>query len=263
MKQIKKVTPFTRYRDWIRAVFTLMFHGLVLIPHIFGHAGYDLETEYVVLGSIILLGPWFCGWACPFGNASYFISRIGTRFLPRWQFQLPMNVHKLLSFLKYPLMVYFVSLMIIRNVDYFGDHMVMYKTNIFTSGYIKFKHIAVLLIPFFLPRFFCKYLCFQKGAYNLINRLLPFSVIERDTNKCISCKKCDKVCPMQLSPSQKKHIAGNDCLSCFNCLDRDVCPTKHKALHLKIMGIKVNSLSFSIIATCIYVLATVLYFIFN
>jgi len=191
MKRIKRVTPFTRRRDWIRAIFTLMFYGLVLIPHMMGYSGFELESEYVVLASIVLLGPWFCGWACPFGNASYFMSRLGNKLFPKGQFQIPQKVHGWLSYTKYVLLAYFVWVLIMSSVNYFGDHMEMYKTNMFTMAYIKFKHIAVLIIPLLIPHFFCKYLCFQKGAYNLINRILPPMKIERDSPTCISCKKCD------------------------------------------------------------------------
>ena len=30
----------------------------------------EFETEYVVLVAILLFGTFWCGWACPFGNAA-------------------------------------------------------------------------------------------------------------------------------------------------------------------------------------------------
>jgi len=210
MKRIKKTSVLTKSRDWIRVLFTVSFYGLVLIPHVMGNEGYEIETEYVVLGSILLLGPWFCGWACPFGNLSYFIARLGEKLFSKCQYQFPNKVHKALSYLKYVLLLYFVGIMIVEGVNYFGDHMRMYGTNSFTQIYIKFKHVAVVLVPLFLPRFFCKYLCFQKAAYNIINKVFPFTVISRDTDKCVQCKKCDKSCPMDIQISQIENVDSVD-----------------------------------------------------
>ncbi|PXY00885.1 hypothetical protein DF185_13385 [Marinifilum breve] len=254
MKRIKKNTNFTFKRDLVRAIAALSFYALVLIPHILGYEGFEYESEYIVLGSILLLGPWFCGWACPFGNASYFMTRLGAKLFPSLQFQIQPKIHNILKYCKYLLLVYFLSLFAIKGIDYFGDHMVMYQSNWFTSMYIKFKHIAVLFIPLFLPRFFCKYLCFQKGAYNLLNLIFPSSSIIRDSSTCINCKKCDRVCPMQIRISKKESIMGDECLNCFNCLDQDVCPPKHRSLKLQVWGKIRMPLQFGLLMFFVYIL---------
>ena len=254
MNRIKKNTKFTLKRDIIRALFALSFYALVLIPHILGYEGFEFESEYIVLGSILLTGSWFCGWACPFGNASYFMTRLGAKLFPSLQFQFNSKIHNILKYTKYLLLAYFLSLFILKSIDYFGDHMLMYHSNWFTLVYIKFKHIAVLLVPLFIPRFFCKYLCFQKGAYNLLNYIFPSSSIKRDVSTCIGCRKCDKVCPMQIRISEKEQIAGNECLSCFNCLDQDVCPPKHRSLKLQVWSKTRNPLFFGLIVCVAYVI---------
>jgi len=262
MKRTKKNTSFTKHRNIIRALFALSFYALVLIPHLMGYNGLEIESEYIVLISILVLGPWFCGWACPFGNASYFMSRLGALIFP--QLQIPKKLHNVLKYLKYVLLLYFLSLFIIQGINYFGDHMLMYKSKWFTLAYIKFKHIAVLIIPLFIPRFFCKYLCFQKGAYNILNYIFPSSSIQRDTKICISCRKCDRVCPMQISISKKEQISGQDCLSCFNCLDQDVCPPNKKALSLRVWGRERKPQQFGIISSIIYLaISLFLFFIFQ
>jgi ferredoxin len=107
-----------------------------------------------------------------------------------------------------------------------------------------------------MPRFFCKYICFQKAGYNLINRLLPLTTIKRDTSACISCHRCDKVCPVQIKVSEKETISGNDCLGCYSCVDKGVCPEKANAIHLSFLGKQVNPLVFSIAALLFYYLLT-------
>lgn len=107
-----------------------------------------------------------------------------------------------------------------------------------------------------MPRFFCKYICFQKAGYNLINRLLPLTAIKRDSSACVSCHRCDKVCPVHIKVSEKKAIYGSDCLGCYSCIDKGVCPEKTDAIHLSFLDKRVNPLVFSIAALACYYLFT-------
>ena len=134
--------------------------------------------------------------------------------------------------------------------------MIMYKSTAFSSAYIQVKKGLILLVPLLIPRFFCKYVCFQKAGYNLINRLFPLTSIKRDSSVCISCNRCDKVCPVQIKVSEKKTISGDDCLGCYNCINKGVCPEKVDAIHLSFIGKKVNPLVFSIAAILFYYILT-------
>jgi formate hydrogenlyase subunit 6/NADH:ubiquinone oxidoreductase subunit I len=44
--------------------------------------------------------------------------------------------------------------------------------------------------------------------------------LKLDKEKCISCKKCEKICPMQLKILQDD--TKPDCIKCERCVD--VCP---------------------------------------
>jgi ferredoxin-type protein NapH len=49
----------------------------------------------------------------------------------------------------------------------------------------------------------------------------------RISEACVSCKVCDKICPMQLAPSLDKErsmVVDNDCIKCGTCVV--ACPTK-------------------------------------
>ncbi len=52
-------------------------------------------------------------------------------------------------------------------------------------------------------------------------------------DSCVRCKKCEKVCPMQLKPYKKKGdpegFLHKDCIKCGRCVD--VCPKQ--ALHFE------------------------------
>lgn len=78
-------------------------------------------------------------------------------------------------------------------------------------------------------RAFCKYICpitiFLKPAsyYSLMR-------INTDKTKCISCKKCEKICPMdvEVSNDSRKRKNATECILCLKCIDE--CPKN--ALHL-------------------------------
>lgn len=78
-------------------------------------------------------------------------------------------------------------------------------------------------------RAFCKYICpitvFLKPAsyYTLLR-------VKIDKEKCISCGKCKKVCPMDvdMTDNSRKRINGTECILCFRCIDE--CPKE--ALYL-------------------------------
>jgi polyferredoxin len=245
-------------RDFIRLMTVLLFlPWIAWVPEtIFGITP-DFEMELAVTLMFVVFGSFWCGWICPFGNADYFISKIGKKLFPTLQFNLPASVDKPLRYLKYLFMAGFLYVILSKGVDYFwGDHMIMYKATPFSSAYIHAKKGLILLVPLLMPRFFCKYICFQKAGYNLINRLLPLTTIKRDTSTCISCHRCDKACPVQIKVSEKETISGNDCLGCYSCVDKGVCPEKANAIHLSFLGKRVNPLVFSIAALLFYYLLT-------
>lgn len=72
-------------------------------------------------------------------------------------------------------------------------------------------------------RAFCKYVCpitvFMKpmSYYSLVR-------IKCDTDKCISCGKCKKVCPMdvEMTDNSRKRANGTECILCMECVK--VCP---------------------------------------
>ena len=261
-KKKKSITslrsPLKDSRDLVRFITVLLFIPWFgwFTKSVFGFE-FEFEAELAVLLSFILFGTFWCGWLCPFGNLSYFVSLIGKKLFPTIQIKIPEKLDRPLRYLKYIFLGLFIYVIFSKKLDYFfGDHMDMYFSTGFTTAFIKFKKYAILLIPLLIPRFFCKYMCFQKGAYNIINRLIPFTAIHRDDTKCINCRKCDKSCPMGIEISDHSNIKGKDCLGCFSCLDKSVCPEKTNALSFIVLGKKVNPLYFAAAVLPIYYVMT-------
>ncbi len=78
-------------------------------------------------------------------------------------------------------------------------------------------------------RAFCKYIC---PITVFLKPMSFFSLlrIKNDTDKCTSCHKCQKACPMEvdMTDNSRKRINATECILCMQCIKQ--CSTK--ALHL-------------------------------
>lgn len=116
------------------------------------------------------------------------------------------------------------------NFTYMTDHGI----SIYCIGcYIIYYGVMLL---FFLPallfgkRFGCHYFCWISPFMIIGNKLgkllhIPSLKIRADKNKCISCGKCSKECPMSIDIKKEIKCGGiksAECINCANCID--VCP---------------------------------------
>ncbi len=249
----KRDSDLIRFRDTIRVFFIITFFGLGITTEAIIGKEIEFESEYVVLLSMFIFGSFFCGWACPFGNLSYFISKLGQERLSKYQFQLPEKWDQPLRYFKILMLVGFIWVFAAHGTSYFDDHGEMYKTTLFSYGYFIAKMVSVFLLSLVLGPFYCRYLCYQKAAYNLLNKF-SLTHISRDADKCVDCRKCDNVCPMTISISSMSKIRGADCLSCYNCLDKKKCP--EGAMKIRFLGKSFEVTGFVVAALCLYVILT-------
>lgn len=254
MKLFKKENGLFIARDIVRLFFIINFFILYIALGL----NTELESEYVVLISIIIVGPFFCGWACPFGGLSYFMAKLGYALWPSKQFLFPKNVDSKLRYLRFVFLAFFLYLFIWCNIDYFGEHFEMYMSSLPSTLFFIVKYVAVIVVSMFIPYFFCKYMCWQKAAYNLIVKPLRVTKIKRDLTTCVNCKRCDKVCPMNLPLSNSKETSGVDCFNCFSCMKQKVCPKNHQSLYFYWFGKRVNIRYFSMITLIVYLAATII-----
>lgn len=100
----------------------------------------------------------------------------------------------------------------------------------FIIGNILYYTIGVMLAFAFRDnRAFCKYICpitvFLKPAsyFSLLR-------VKNDVEKCVSCGRCRKVCPMDVDmvDNSRKRLNGTECIICTKCIDE--CPTKALSL---------------------------------
>ena len=121
-------------------------------------------------------------------------------------------------------LVYFIFIFInkresIENIMYIS----------FIIGNIMYYSVGIIFAYIFKDnRAFCKYFCpitvFLKPASYI-------AILRRKINldKCISCNKCKKICPMEVDMLNNKYSRenGTECIQCMKCIIE--CPKK--ALH--------------------------------
>lgn len=75
--------------------------------------------------------------------------------------------------------------------------------------------LALLVLTVFVSRPFCQSLCPLGALYALLNRFTLFG-INFDRSRCIDCRACSKVCPMDLDVT--KEAGGPECIECGDCI---------------------------------------------
>lgn len=94
----------------------------------------------------------------------------------------------------------------------------------FIAGNVIYYAIGIILAYAFKDnRAFCKYIC---PITVFLKPMSYFSLlrIKCDKDKCISCGKCKKVCPMNVdvTDNSRKRLNGTECILCMECVKN--CP---------------------------------------
>ena len=223
---------FTRKKKYARnvvqfAVGLYMFGYLGLICHenmqIEGFWYYlflgvfEAATIHYVVAKIcgpLVFGRGWCGYAC--------WTAMVLDLLP---FKEPRGERKQIGFIRYLMFagsfIFVIALFILD---------VKEKANImwwsFIIGNILY-YIVGIILAFICKdnRAFCKYIC---PVTVFLKPISYFSLlrVKVDEQKCISCGKCKKVCPMDVDvpDNSRKRKNGTECILCMKCVEE--CPVK-------------------------------------
>ena len=206
----------------------------------------DRSTLFYVGGILLLysllFGRMICGWLCPFGLVQELLHKIPTPKLKK------SPVTRVLSFLKYVILVFFVLIVPImyalRNTPLpaFCKYICPAGTleggigllsNAVNASYFSMLGplftwkfllmVSILVGSVFIFRLFCRFICPLGALYGLFNKLSVFGVAV-EQSKCTDCGLCLNHCKVDI-----KSVGDQECISCGECIG--VCPTK--AIHWK------------------------------
>jgi len=221
----------------------------------------------VLFGGIVILGVvlsrFFCGWFCAFGALQGVFGWIGKKLF-RKRFIIPKKIDRVLRFVKYPLLVVIIAHtwvageLVIRSRDPLAAF-----AHLWAGPEALFSEFAVgtviLLLVMILSatyeRVFCKYLC-PLGAVNAILGRIPLFRIKRSESTCVSCAKCDHVCPMNVDVSTGHAVDSAECIACMECVT--ACPTKKDTLKTTLAGKTVKTGTIVIVGFAIFIAAALI-----
>lgn len=201
------------------------------------------QFSYYIFGMLLifgaLLGRLICGFLCPFG----WIQRL-LHCIPMKKRRVPEKLDRGARWIKYGVLALFVLALPAFAVDAYGLGAPWFCKWICPAGTLegglplvlsnaslraglgftfwwKLSLLAILLLlSTMIERPFCKYICPLGAFYALCNRW-SFTRMQLHESKCVQCRKCMQVCPMQVNVL--KNINSAECIRCGKCALS--CPT--------------------------------------
>ncbi len=207
----------------IESAFTLIASGAMLQR--------IAVSSFILLAAVIITAlifrRAFCGYICPLGTLQELFSRLGRRLLKK-SYRLPAAVDRPARYIKYLVLVVVVvgsartADLIIRPYDPWAAYHHLTSNEVWTEFPWGLSILAVTLIgSLFFNRVFCKYLC-PMGAFLGLISPLGATKPHRDPKTCISCHRCDRICPVDIDVSKQTTVKSAECLDCHECVN--VCP---------------------------------------
>ena len=199
-----------------------------------GFADAGRSNVWILLGALataLVFGAVFCGWICPLGAVQEWVGRLGRRFLGRrFNRLIPRRVDRRLSWIRYAVL----ALVLIQTVRFIGFTPSWYNPSralfhIWFGGAFPAGTVLLALIlvgSLVVHRPWCRWLCPFGAVQGSVSLISPIT-IRRHTDRCTSCERCTRLCPMAVNVHTTRAIRDTRCTRCSACLE--ACPV-HGAL---------------------------------
>jgi polyferredoxin len=191
----------------------------------------------ILLGVIVVMGPVFCGWICPFGTLQELFAKLGSK-LGIKKYVMPKKLKMVLAFSRYILLL--IAILItadfifnILSLDPRANLTALLGSRVIAAaGWIII--FIFLGISMFFERPFCNYLCIEGAKFGLLGGARPLT-ITRNKETCVGCNKCNRACPMNVDVSSYNQVRSLQCINCMECVA--ACPVKN-TLSVKVIPAK-------------------------
>lgn len=225
------------------AIFAHILHWILadetISPVEPSEAMFTVATGAVNAGTILLLasllatlilGRWFCGWACHLvalqDLCAWMLKKIGIRPRPlrsRTLMWVPLlaGLHLFLwpAFSRWRLDI--------ESPEYTND---LIRTSFWETFPGPFVAVLTFIVCGFIivyllgAKGFCTYACPYGGLFGVVDKLAPFRI--RVTDACKGCGHCSAVCTSNVAVAKEVHewgmVVDAGCMKCMDCVS--VCP---------------------------------------
>jgi ferredoxin-type protein NapF len=205
------IMPFSRLplaADPLVATAALLYSRGTWLPALLPAAALALAT--------LALGRAFCGWACPVGflNDVVGLARLGKN---RMRF----------GYLQYGVLAAVLILSVFTlDILSIADPLVIFQRSAYVAwagAGVPAVLLLILLAAVVVQRFWCRALCPLGGLLGVFSIASPFRL--RAGDRCVSCGKCHRVCPMGAIGQDVTKGIKWDPTACTKCLECEkACP---------------------------------------
>ena len=195
---------------WKKYSFTLLIAFIIISLFDFR---FSIAAVICMIAPIIISlfkGRYWCGNLCPRGN---FYHKVVSRFSNKRKVPdvLKSNYFRILVIL---LMFTMFIVGIKKNWgDFYGIGMVFYRMIVVTTL------VGIILSLFYNHRTWCHF-CPMGSIASFISRAKKSKKVLKVSSACITCKLCEKKCPIGIVPYEYKGdlLSHPDCIQCGKCI---------------------------------------------